>query len=101
MEKELSALQAKSRSTDGFGGDSFQNRRAVRADQVSGIVDCLGSRGVGADELASLRELQDALRCDQFDEHPFDDSDGDREEFLEARTGNVAPSDVILARATP
>ena len=99
MDKELSALQAKLRSAEGFGGDSFQDKRAVWADQVSGIADYLGSRGVGADELASLRELQNALRCDEFDEHPFDDSDEDREEFLEARTGNVAPSDAILARA--
>ncbi len=95
MEKDLSGLQAKLRAASGSYDASAENKRAVWADHVSGIVDYLGSQGISADELAPLSELQDVLRSDDFESAPFDDEI----DFMEARTGNVSPSDAILARA--
>ncbi len=98
MENDLSDLQAKLRSMAGSNRVPAQDKRSVWAEQVSGVVDFLGGQGISAEELAPLCELQDALRND-LDEDPYADDDEDPEEFMEARTGNVAPSDAILARS--
>ncbi len=108
MENDLSGLQAVLRAAGGSYETSGDNKRAVWADQVSGLVDYLGSHGVNPDDLAPLSDLQDALRDDAFGVDAGDSIDADDiidaddmevDDFMEARTGNVAPSDAILARA--
>ena len=85
------------RQTPGAGGSydaSFDDKRQVWAEQLSGLVDYLGSQGMSETDLVPLSDLQRALVDQEFDEE-----DDGPDEFMEARTGNAPPSDAILARA--
>jgi hypothetical protein len=100
MDKDFSDLEAVLRAAGGGYKGSGDNKRAVWADHLSGLVDYLGAQGVTPEDLAPLNDLQDALRGDEFGADEFDGGWQDDDEFLEARTGNAAPSDAILARAS-
>ncbi len=95
MTSELSGLQAVLRKAGNAYDASAVDKRLLWADQVSGLVEYLGTQGISVADLAPLDDLCQALR----NEAAVGD-DVDIDEFMDARTGNADPSDAILARAS-
>lgn len=93
MGNELASLRVvlneAGRSYDAAEGD----KRPYWAGYVDQLVDYLRRHGVQDRELTPLIDLQEAL------EFGVGVEDQKYEDVLDARTGNAAPSDAILARA--
>lgn len=95
MTSELSGLEAVLRKTGNAYDAEAEDKRLLWADQVSGLVDYLGTQGISVADLAPLNDLCQALRNE-----PDVGDDAGIDEFMEARTGNADPSEAILARAS-
>lgn len=94
MSNQLTSLRAvlseAGRSYDASAGD----KRPYWAGYIERLIGYLSRHGVNERELKPLIELRDALKLGVQDE------DLAYEDVMDARTGNAAPSDAILARAS-